>query len=234
VVLEILDGKGKLVRRYASNDVPETLNPREMDVPAYWARPPRVLPATTGAHRWVWDCRYPKAIPGVGGLPISAIAHDTPAEPLGPFAAAGRYTVRLTVDGHTYTQPLDLRLDPRIPTPPAKVAAAHNLVMRLYEGVKQASEILEKIGQLRKAKPSAEVDAELAALAGTGGGRRGRRSASNEENLSAVRGALAGLIELIDSSDQAPTSQAVTAAHEKLEQLRMLRGRWDELQKARP
>ncbi len=36
--------------------------------------------------------------------------------PYAPWAPPGNYTVRLKVDGQTYTQPLTVRLDPRVKT----------------------------------------------------------------------------------------------------------------------
>jgi hypothetical protein len=55
-------------------------------------------------HRWVWDLRgAPASTPGGrGGRGRGA----TISQP-------GRYSVRLTVDGKSYTQPLVVRQDPR-------------------------------------------------------------------------------------------------------------------------
>src|SRR5262249_15699813 len=59
VILEVLDGQGQRVRRFASTDVPEPVDPGELPIPTYWIRPPRVLPGEAGMHRFVWDLRYP-------------------------------------------------------------------------------------------------------------------------------------------------------------------------------
>ncbi|PYT21219.1 MAG: hypothetical protein DMG57_39370 [Acidobacteria bacterium] len=42
VTLEILDAAGKLVRRYSSADKPEPIE-KDLNVPTYWVRPPRIL-----------------------------------------------------------------------------------------------------------------------------------------------------------------------------------------------
>jgi len=108
VSLEIDDAQGHVVRRYASTDsvIPTQHEVDSLNVPAYWIRPGRVLPATAGMHRWVWDLRG--APPAVlrHSYPISAIYHDTPRDPRGVLVLPGTYTARLTVDGRTYTQPL--------------------------------------------------------------------------------------------------------------------------------
>ncbi len=112
VILEILDGTGKVFRRYASNDKPQVVDPKELDVPTYWIRPAQTLQAMKGHHRFVWDFRGP--VPdGRKRFPISAIYHDTPGEPRGPLAPVGEYSLRLTVDGHTYNTSLTVKPDPR-------------------------------------------------------------------------------------------------------------------------
>ena len=120
VTLEILSGSAtasgertKLVRRYSSDDRAEPLNEKELTVPTYWVRPPRVLASSKGMHRFVWNYRYPPPDAFQRDLPISAIYRDTPFEPLGVLALPGTYMVKLTVGGQSYTQPLTLKMDPR-------------------------------------------------------------------------------------------------------------------------
>src|SRR5581483_2604317 len=60
VSLEILDSAGNLVRRYSSTDKSEPLRDTGQ-VPWYWIRPQRVLPASAGMHRFVWDLHYTPA-----------------------------------------------------------------------------------------------------------------------------------------------------------------------------
>src|SRR5439155_8881252 len=120
VTLEILSGsaslsgeRSKLVRRYSSDDRAEPLNEKELTVPTYWVRPPRVLTSSKGMHRFVWDYRYPPPDAFQRDLPISAIYLDTPREPLGVLAPPGTYVVKLTVGGRSFTEPLTLKMDPR-------------------------------------------------------------------------------------------------------------------------
>src|SRR6185369_5900963 len=117
LTLEILDGGGKVVRRYTSDDRPELGNEREMNIPTYWIRPPQRLSTDAGVQRFVWDLRYAPPPAERRVYPISAIYRDTPSEPLGPEVLPGQYTVRLTVGGKAYTQPLTVKLDPRVTTP---------------------------------------------------------------------------------------------------------------------
>ena len=112
VTLEILNGKGEVVRYYSSNEQVLPLNPDDMDVPAYWARTPRALSAKGGHHRFIWDLRTTPPS-GRKYLPISAIVHDTPGQPQGDWVTPGGYSVRLKVDGKVFVKALILRADPR-------------------------------------------------------------------------------------------------------------------------
>ncbi len=101
VTLEILDAKGKLVRRYSSTDKPQTVDEKTLTIPSYWIRPPQVLSAAAGSHRFVWDLRYPpsEGRAGRGMYPMTAVHHDTPSEPHRPRSTDGqRHHSRTTAD----------------------------------------------------------------------------------------------------------------------------------------
>jgi len=113
VQLDVLDSNGKVVVRFENTDQPRPV-PANLNVPTYWLRPFQPLSGGAGMHRFVWDLHgAPQGGGGGrGGPPISAIIHDTPLGQ-GEWMPPGTYTVRLTVDGGTYTQPLVVRPDPR-------------------------------------------------------------------------------------------------------------------------
>jgi hypothetical protein len=233
-----------LVRRFASDDRLETVEEKELDVPLYWVQPPRRLSAEAGMHRWVWDLHYtPPDVPS-RGLPISAIYQDTPRGPHGPFVAPGKYMVRLTVDGRSATQPLIVRRDPRVQTPPAQLAQQHRLSMQVYEGIQQSAAAIRTIHALQEqivvlkkrtqgdaAKPLEDLETRLAALAPAGGSGfgRGRPAAGGTPNLEQARGALSGLLDLLQSTDQGPTTQAVSAVSAQRESLNRLLRQWSDL-----
>ncbi len=109
VTLEILDSNGSPVRTFSSADAPVTLDPKAITVDPRWARPPQVVSAAPGAHRFVWDLRTAGS---TKGLSMAAIWQNTPVS-RGAFVQPGTYTVRLTVDGKPYQQQLEVRADPR-------------------------------------------------------------------------------------------------------------------------
>ena len=113
VKLEILDPAGEVVRRYSSEDKPAPVNLETLNIPAYWIRQPETLSTVAGMHRWIWDLRpTPPARPtGGGGGGFGGGGFGGRGVPL---VLPGVYTVRLTVGGKTFTQPLVVRMDPRV------------------------------------------------------------------------------------------------------------------------
>jgi len=107
VTLEILDPSGEVIRRYSSEDKFPPVDPEKLNYPPFWARASEPLPATAGMHRWIWDFRPtpPQRPVGGGGGGFSRG---------GQLALPGMYTVRLTVAGKTDTQPLVVKMDPRV------------------------------------------------------------------------------------------------------------------------
>jgi len=116
VTIEIFDGAKKLVRKYSSDDKPEPI-PADIVVQTQWVRPTPIPSAEPGMHRFVWDLHYPPPDSVEHEYPISAIWHDTPHYPQGPVVLPGQYTVKLTVSGTSYTEPLTIKMDPRVKTP---------------------------------------------------------------------------------------------------------------------
>ena len=84
------------------------------NVPEYWVGHPEPLTKKAGMNRFLWDLRYAPPSAMRHHYAISAMYGNTPAEPLGRLVVPGMYEVRLTVDGKTYKQPLEVALDPRV------------------------------------------------------------------------------------------------------------------------
>jgi hypothetical protein len=259
VTLEIFSGSPgsaageRLVRRYSSTDPVETPDPATAPVPVYWYRPARALPATAGMHRFMWDLHYQPlrgGSGGRGGLPIAAVPHDTPPAPTSPWAAPGPYTVRLTVDGKSYTQPLTLKMDPRVTTPTLGLAQQFTLSKQLYDGVLAVQKAQEEIRALRdrlssrraslSGEPSRSAESlalqtlgqQLSALEGqAGGGFGGGRGAAPEgpETFASITGTLNQLMGLLQGADVTPTTQLVSAVAERRAALNKLLAQWTAL-----
>jgi hypothetical protein len=213
VTLEILDARGALARRFASDDPVEPLD-STTNFPAWWIRPPQRLSAEAGAHRFVWDLHYPLP-PAIGhSYPIAAILRDTPREPVGPWVLPGSYTVRLTAGGVALTQPLAVRMDPRVTTPPAAWARMFALSSRVVAAMRADSALLAEVQGLRRASGAAAGAAAPAATPGAPGRPSADSLAALERDLRRLNSQLTGLLGLIEDADAAPTTQAVRAVGE--------------------
>ena len=211
--LEILDSKGAVVRRFSDLDKPQNVDPQTLEVPSYWVRPPQVLNGTPGIHRFIWDLHYgPQQPPQF--VPMQAIIHNTAPEPKGPWALPGRYTLRLTTpQGHVYTQPLVIRMDPRVTTSNEDLALQFEMAKTCWDDSSKAAALETQVGAVRdqikaaRAKATGNeatrldaLDAKLAALTGGGGGRR--RSRFGGGGLS---GGFMGVYGSIEAADLRPT-----------------------------
>jgi photosystem II stability/assembly factor-like uncharacterized protein len=242
VTLAILDSNGKLVRRFASTDRPEPVDSQTLQIDPRWVRPPRILPATAGSHRFVWDLHYPPP-EGPRSYPISATYGDTPSGPLGPAVLPGTYVVRLIVGGKSIEQPLVIKMDPRVTTPAAGLEQQFKLSMVCYDGTAEARAAVTQIRAVRKQLEDRKakaadlavaidaIDAKLAALEGpSGGGGKGIRNPQLQEaSLGRVAGELGRLLAILQGADATPTTQATAAVAEARKELDGLLSRWAEI-----
>jgi len=253
VTLEIVDSAGKLVRRYATSDKPwitaEEL--AKQAVPAYWVKMPETLSSAFGSHRWVWDLHYAPPMTLDPQYPISAVPHRTPRHPLGPFAAPGNYTVRLTANGQTVEAPLTVTLDPRVKAPATDIAQMFDVQMRLADMLNRSSEAVLKarsidaqLDKLTNAKGNAKKS--IAAFKGQisellNGPKEDARAAAQKPakttatvekpaNLSGVQADVAGLYESTDRADAAPTAAQIAAVNATAAKFDAIIKRWNELE----
>ncbi|MGH7625388.1 MAG: WD40/YVTN/BNR-like repeat-containing protein, partial [Gemmatimonadaceae bacterium] len=93
---------------------------------------PMRVPDKVGLNRFAWDLRYPDA---VGFRNLIMWAGGT----RGPLATPGKYSVRLTVDGQSQTQPFVLRKDPRIPATQQDLDAQLALLIKIRDTLSAAN-----------------------------------------------------------------------------------------------
>jgi hypothetical protein len=153
-------------------------------------------------HRFFWDVHLQPLGAGAaagGGLgavptqlPIQAIPYNSPTAATTPWAAPGRYIVKLTVDGKSYSQPIVVKQDPRVKTPALEMQKVYALTNAMYFGASEAQAAALKLGVMREqlaalapraqgatVQTLADFEKKAAALEGTrpaaGGGRGGGR-----------------------------------------------------------
>src|ERR1700722_6837637 len=101
LVIEIVDGKGVVVRRYSSDDKAPAVKPETLQFPAFWRPTPQPVSAAAGMHRGIWDLHYTEVS---GSTPLAD--DEFVVAPRGVTELPGTYTVRMTVAGKSYSQPL--------------------------------------------------------------------------------------------------------------------------------
>jgi hypothetical protein len=172
--------------------------------------------AGAGHHRVVWDLRHQ----GATVFPGMILRSSNPGQ--GPLAAPGRYQVRVTVDGVSRAQPLEVRPNPNLADVTArdleeqfelarrirdKTSAANEAVIRIRALRAQVEDRLARDGEagLRAAaasflQPLAEVEQELYQV----------RNRSPKDPLNypiKLNNRLAVLSRVVESADARPTAQ---------------------------
>lgn len=238
VTLEIVDAAGKSVRRYSSLDKPYEIP--EVNIPLYWIRPQQLLSGEAGSHRFLWDMHYTPIDEPVS-FPMTAIYQNTAPEKNSPWVLPGTYTVKLTVNGKTITQPLIVKMDPRVTTSVAGLQQQHRLSVICYEGRLAARKAKEEIilagKQLKDLQNKTgtnketitKLEQELAALEGTSRGRRG--GGGPMATFGSTESGFASLLAMLHETDMPPTTQMISGVSQVQAQLKELQGKWNELSK---
>jgi hypothetical protein len=196
-------------------------------------------------HRFVWDMHYAPPESLGHEFPISAIVHDTPKYPLGAWALPGNYTLRLTVDGRISTQPLVVKMDPRIKTPPADLRKQFEMQSGSVEGMNESFGALSQVRSVRAqlkeratkagkgplADAIAALDKQAAELEGAAQSNFFSLppGAKQPENFSSLNQHFGGILAVSDSADAAPTTQAAAVFKELEEALEKLVARWTKI-----
>jgi len=159
VTLDVLDRSGAIVRSFSSEaqqSGPVPL-PRDLHPPSMASVGTPRLSRNAGLNRVVWDFGYP----GPWDSNPRRNGRD------GPLAPPGTFTVRLTANGMTETQPLVVRADPRlaqdgITADVLREQLAHNL--RVRDLVSEVNIAVAKLGAIDKPRQSEETMRRLQSL----------------------------------------------------------------------
>ena len=188
VVIEILDAKGDLVRRFASDEKAEPPDLQKIQVTEDWVPAPAPPGASAGMHRFVWDLHYPAP---------NELRRGRRSSAAGVWAPPGRYTVRLSAGGRALSQSLVVEKDPRVPASDADLVRQFELA-RAIEA--QRVKIAAALGE------AAELRRQAAALADKALGEPAGALAEFEQALVPVAGPDVRPELFYNLSDAAPTS----------------------------
>jgi photosystem II stability/assembly factor-like uncharacterized protein len=138
ITLEFVDSTGKTVNKYSSHTQQraaqeEGIAEQESEFNPFANAGPARVPAQTGMNRFTWDMRYPDATVFPHMILWSGNTR-------GPVAIPGNYTVKLTVNGKTETQPFTIVRDPRLKTTPEQYRAQLALALQIRDKLSQTNQ----------------------------------------------------------------------------------------------
>jgi photosystem II stability/assembly factor-like uncharacterized protein len=242
VLIEILDAKGRVIRRYSSEDNAPAVKPETLDFPAFWRPAPQPLSAAAGMHRWIWDLHY-TGVPGSTHL----AGDEFVVTPRGVTALPGTYTVKLTVGGQSYSQGLALRMDPRIKASTAELQKQFDAATEVSRRQAEISEAQRGVNQLllqalrvrsqvhdNTALVSA-MDALIAKAENVAGappahfGMVPSKPAVELADLESLSRKLAKIFSAINDGDAAPTEDAMKAFSTAQTDLAAVMAKWKAL-----
>ena len=246
VTLEILDTKGKLVRKYASTDVPYATREQlsKQLIPLSWIKMPHSLPAGAGMHRWIWDLRYTTPTATKYEYPISAVPQETPRVPQGPLALPGTYQVRLTADGNVLTGKLTIKMDPRVDATRDDLAKLFALESKLAASVDNSAKaalaahsIREQVDKLSEStappvpapikEELEKLDKQLDSLLKSSDKSA---NAGGVPGLDSFAGEISSLYGQVGQADAAPTSAQEQASVHTIHELSEVLPAWEQIE----
>jgi photosystem II stability/assembly factor-like uncharacterized protein len=245
IALDVLDAKGNVVRHMTSAPATPVREASRAPMEQFWLAPPTSLSVTVGLNRAVWDLRYDTPSAFAHAFAFNGNPGSTPPQPEGPLALPGGYTVRLTVDGKTYTQRFTIRPDPRTHVLPATYAAQHALLMRLYSAVQSTWIDFTPVSALRAAVKKVAPDdttsdvgkaakllaATLDSIAGDSlaDARQVWDSPPDAWSFADLNGEFGLQLTAQDNADQVPTHAALRVARARCADLAKLVARWNQV-----
>jgi hypothetical protein len=99
-------------------------------------------------HRFLWDMHYTPIAGVEPEFPISATYRNTAPQATSPWVVPGDYTVTLTIDGKTFTEPLKVTMDPRVQASAADLQEQFDVSWRLYQLRLKLAPIGEKFEEM--------------------------------------------------------------------------------------
>jgi photosystem II stability/assembly factor-like uncharacterized protein len=235
VKLEIFDARHEIVRSFSSNDKNAGKH-APLPVAERWFPKPEALEKIPGMHRFVWNLSW-----GSSGGPIADEEADL-HNPAGPKMVPGTYEVRLTVDGHSQNQLLEIVMDPRSPATAEVLAQQFHLGRQIFDETLQARRALAESSLVRKQlaeaqqRPTTQNPALKGALAEAQSSLG--KILANKENSQApgIEDAykdLASALRVVEGGDRPAPAQAIAVFRESSQQIEARIGEWTKFKQTR-
>ena len=232
VQLEIVNSEGRLVRSFTSDRKPSPAKPNTLPVAERWIPMPQLLSNQAGAHRFVWDLTWKSS----GGPDADEDADYR--NPRGPKALPGKYQVKLTVDGQTQAQPLELKMDPRSKVSSQVLARQFDLAWKMFSETLEARRAMLEITRVQKELSAVQERANDGQLKKTVSEAQSDiskmlSSRSPVPGLQEAYSDLASALRVVESGDREVPDQAVELDEQSSAQVKTRIREWIEYKKRR-
>ena len=242
VSLEFLDVGGKSIRKFTTR-VPRPAGggatapaatpgpaPAEETFGGGGGAGPARVPMDVGLNRFVWDLRYQDAVRFPGMILWAG-------EIRGPRITPGKYQLKLTVDGNTLTESLEVRPDPRLSIAAAdytkqlefalkirdKLSETHDAIVQIREVRQQVDDLLKRVKDQASFKvvtdAGSALNKKLTAIEET---LYQTRNQSSQDPLNfpiRLNNKLAALAGVVSGGEYAPTEQSYAVYDELVVQI---------------
>ena len=236
VQLEIYDAKGKLVSRFSS-DAPAPALKTDQYFTDAWLAAPEKLDGTPGAHRFVWDLRYPRPPSISYDYSIAAVYRQGGALlPEGPLVLPGTYTIKFTAGGKTQTASLKVVQDPRMDTREVKQALPKQLAFLNQIGTAMDRSYADHaaVSRLRDALKPLKTDSDTALIAAAtdldAKAEQLESKAPKHGNFDNINGGFSTLATEAGDGDRAPPQQYLDSYGDYMKYLASAEQAWRTLQ----
>ncbi|HEY1349139.1 MAG TPA: hypothetical protein VGF67_05900 [Ktedonobacteraceae bacterium] len=219
VSLSFLDASGQQIKSFSSAEPPADPSEKGKEQKNRRNKEPR-LSKEAGAHRFVWNMRYPDPIKLQEGF----MGGDNGL--IGPLVVPGTYQVRLSVGDQQQSATFTILKDPRIPAIQQDLEDQLSLLLRIRDRLSETHEAITRLRDIRQQieqwEQRIQGHGEHEKIASAGQGLKDKLAAIEEELIQVkastrqdtlnypakLNAKLAALTAVVSSADAAPTAQA--------------------------
>ncbi|MEY8780639.1 WD40/YVTN/BNR-like repeat-containing protein [Allomuricauda sp. XS_ASV26] len=224
VTIEILDGSGNVIRKFAPKDPTEEMATEEKDKNEEEEgkkKKDKDVPTThMGLNTFNWDLRYP------GATVFDKMILWSARPKRGPMALPGKYQVRITADGKSETKEFEVKMDPRVKNvSSADLKKQFDLLMNLRNKLSEANEAVIAIRKYKKEMGDDIRKSTLKKLDAIESELYQVKNESNQDPLNypiKLNNKLASLSLIVDSAESKPTNGAYQVYEELSQELAKL------------
>ncbi|HEY1808222.1 MAG TPA: hypothetical protein VGG42_06650 [Acidobacteriaceae bacterium] len=218
ITLEFLDSEGHVLRHFSSA-AQHPMHLPLLPIAERWFPKPQTLDTAPGEHRFVWDLSVGSSAGGSAEEDMMALFGFGS----GPKVPPGAYTVRITADGTTLSQPLHVTMDPRCACTTAvlddQYKTGQSIETQILAARKAMAELESVASQLKKLDtpdaPASVRDAIKTAQTSLEKIRNGEHPEDESHpGLAAATAGLSVALRIVESGDRQAPEQAIEIFHQ--------------------